>query len=192
MRLIHADQCSTVGDVIPDTNGKGNMHGGGGHHRHDDDGGDGGSGSSGVKKFFMFVLVTGERLILAGLARPGALSSLLLLLLLHAWGLQVAGAACVVSRCTARLPAVCLLACFNTPPCIAPPAGILATVAGVVWVHCLPEGLREQLAERLAPLLGILAGLFELVLDYIIAAWDWARSKFSGVWGGRSTGRGAG
>jgi hypothetical protein len=72
MRLIHADQCSTVGDVIPDTNGKGNMHGGGGQHRHDDDGG--GSGSSGVKKFFMFVLVTGEGLILPGLAWPGAAS----------------------------------------------------------------------------------------------------------------------
>jgi hypothetical protein len=55
-------------------------------------------------------------------------------------------------------------------------------VAGVVWVHCLPVGLREQLAERLAPLLGMLAGLFELALDYTIAAWDWARSKFAGVY----------
>ena len=62
-----------------------------------------------------------------------------------------------------------------------PPAGILVTVAGVVWAHCLPEGLRESLGDRLAPVLGAVAVVLELLLDKVIAAWDWARARFSGA-----------
>ncbi|EFN50639.1 expressed protein [Chlorella variabilis] len=117
-RLVHGDQCGEVAAVIPDTDGKGHpVHGGGGGGGGGAGGGEGGGGSSGVKKFFLFVLVT----------------------------------------------------------------GILVTVAGVVWAHCLPEGLRESLGDRLAPVLGAVAVVLELLLDKVIAAWDWARARFSGA-----------
>lgn len=109
LRLIHSDICANTHNVIPHTDGKGNMGGGGS--------GGGQSSASGVKKFFLFVLVT----------------------------------------------------------------GILVVVAGVVWAHCVPEGLKDTILDKLAPVLGILAGLFELVLDKMISAWDWLRFKFSGV-----------
>ncbi|KAL4860184.1 Vacuolar protein sorting/targeting protein 10 [Chlorella vulgaris] len=59
--------------------------------------------------------------------------------------------------------------------------GILVTVGGVVWANCLPPALKEAVKDRLAPVLGTLAVLAELVLDKVIAAWDWARAKFSGA-----------
>lgn len=114
LRLVHANQCTGVDKIIPDTDGKGNMHGGGGKKP----GGGGGSGGhSGVKKFFLFVLV----------------------------------------------------------------AGILVVVAGVVWAHCLGDAAKDRVMDVMAPVLAGLAGVFEMVLDWVITAWDWARAKFSGA-----------
>lgn len=58
--------------------------------------------------------------------------------------------------------------------------GILLTVGGVVWVHCLPGGLKEDLLAKAAPVLGVLGALAERVLDLVISTWDWARAKVAG------------
>lgn len=66
LRLVYGDQCTDLNKVIPDTDGKGNIHGGGGGGGGGSGGG--GGGSSGVKKFFLFILVAGG----AGVGlRPG-------------------------------------------------------------------------------------------------------------------------
>ena len=61
-----------------------------------------------------------------------------------------------------------------------PPAPACRAVAGVVWANCLPEGLKADIADRAAPVLGVLVGVFELVLDWVIAGWDWLRAKLGG------------
>lgn len=60
LRLVHADQCTGVAAVIPDTDGKGGGGSGGGGKPHGG-GGSGGGGHSGIKTFFLVVLVTGGR-----------------------------------------------------------------------------------------------------------------------------------
>ncbi|KAL4423249.1 hypothetical protein ABPG77_000041 [Micractinium sp. CCAP 211/92] len=63
LRLVHADQCTGVAAVIPDTDGKGGGAGGGGKKPH---GGGGDGGHSGIKTFFLLVLVTGILVVVAG------------------------------------------------------------------------------------------------------------------------------
>ncbi len=58
-------------------------------------------------------------------------------------------------------------------------------MVGVVWAHFLPSGLKEDLGAKLAPVLGLLGALLEKVLDAVITAWDWLRSKLGGAPGGR-------
>lgn len=53
-------------------------------------------------------------------------------------------------------------------------------LGGVVWAHCLPEGVKAEVAERLSPVLGVLGALAERVLDFVINVWDWLRAKMGG------------
>jgi hypothetical protein len=65
-RLVHADLCTGVNDLIPDTNGRGgapNSKGGGGGG-----GGSGGGIGSFFRGLFTFILVGGILLVVAGLA----------------------------------------------------------------------------------------------------------------------------
>lgn len=58
--------------------------------------------------------------------------------------------------------------------------GILLVVGGVVWTHCLSEGVKADLADKAAPVLGLLGALAERALDLVITAWDWVRAKVAG------------
>ena len=60
LRLVHGEQCTGVGAIIPDTDGRGGWAGGGGGGKGGGGkGGGGGGGGSAIKSFFLFVLVTG-------------------------------------------------------------------------------------------------------------------------------------
>ncbi|GAB4816671.1 hypothetical protein N2152v2_003717 [Parachlorella kessleri] len=58
------------------------------------------------------------------------------------------------------------------------------TVAGVAWVFLLPAGLKEDILDKVSPLLGLLGALLEKLLDVVISAWDWLRGKLTGTGGG--------
>lgn len=55
--------------------------------------------------------------------------------------------------------------------------GALAVAAGLTWSHCLNPEQREALAVQAAPIVGILAAGFEVVLGVIVDAYDWLRAK---------------
>lgn len=59
--------------------------------------------------------------------------------------------------------------------------GIVAVAGGLIWSHCLSEAQRDIAKERLAPVLTVLAGLWEMVLGWVVDAVDWTRARAQNV-----------
>lgn len=59
--------------------------------------------------------------------------------------------------------------------------GIVAVAGGLAWSHCLSEAQRDLAKERLAPLVAVLAGAWEMVLGWVVDAVDWVSARAQNV-----------